>query len=201
VDIDAVADPGDGGGVSLADLLVSLTITGLVLGATFTALDAGQRLYARGAAQVEAQQSARVAVERLAREIRQAGHGAVGLDAVSVAEPSRIVLHVDVDGDGLAAGPSETVTWQLVGRILRRSAGAGAQPVIGGVRDFALAYLDRHGRPTTDAAEVRVVTLRLETEPDRAAAGAPLAVASFATSVRLRNRPRRRSGHGLQCRP
>jgi hypothetical protein len=170
-------------------------VAGLVLGAAFTALDVGQRLYARGAARVEAQQSARAAVERLAREIRQAGHGPAGLTALSVAEPTRIVLHVDLDGDGRAAGPSETVTWQLVGRVLRRSAGAGAQPVIGGVREFGLAYRDRQGLPTTEAADVRLVTLRLSTEPDRVAAGAPPpAVASFTTSVRLRNRPSRRPG-------
>ena len=61
--------------MSLAELLVALAIIGLVLSGVFGILDQGQRLYAVGAARVESQQTARIALERLARDIRHAGEG------------------------------------------------------------------------------------------------------------------------------
>src|SRR2546428_1071340 len=103
--------------MSLAELLVSLAIVGLVLGGVFGILHQGQRLYAMGAARVESQQTARIALERLAREIRHAGEGQAGADfsAVSVAEPSRLVLHFAVNRDGLIAADRGAVAWLFRG--------------------------------------------------------------------------------------
>jgi type II secretory pathway component PulJ len=189
--VDGAADPGHRGGVSLADLLVSLAVLGLVLTATVTLLEQGQRLHARGAARVEAQQSARVALARMATEIRQAGFGPEPgvVPAISVAEPTRIVLNSDLDGDGVLAATKETITWALVGDVLRRNAGAGAQPVINGVRELVLEYHDAHGEPTADPAAVHRVTIRITTEPHHAAADpSRRAQATFVTDASLRNR-------------
>jgi hypothetical protein len=57
------------------------------------------------------------------------------------------VLHRDLDGDGLVSASGETITWRLTGATLRREAGAGAQPVVDGVRTFALDYLDAATAP------------------------------------------------------
>ena len=43
--------------------------------------------------------------------------------AITLAEPSTIVLQQDLDGDGAIAGNGETVTWLLRGSVLRRNAG------------------------------------------------------------------------------
>lgn len=177
--------------VTLTELLVSLAAVGLLMAATFTLLDAGQRAYTQGAARVEAQQNARLALERMAGEIRQAGFAPVdpGVPAISVALPTQIVLHFDVNGDGVIAGTKETVTWSLAGRVLRRNAGAGAQPIINGVRDLLFQYRDARGQPTTVPADVRRVAITLTTEPDHVAADPSLrAQATFTTDVRLRNR-------------
>lgn len=175
--------------MTLAELLVALAVLGMLLSATFGLLVQGQDAYAVGAARVEAQQSARIALVRLAGEIRTAGHGAHAFSAISVAERQRIVLHVDVDGDGRASGPTETITWRLAGRVLRRSAGGGAQPVINGVRDLAFEYLDAHGAPTVVPDLVRTVVVTLTTETDLPAAGpAAHARTTVSTRVRLRNR-------------
>jgi Tfp pilus assembly protein PilW len=175
--------------MSLADLLVSLAVLSLLLAATLGALEEGQQLHAFGAARVESQQSARVALERMAREVRQAGRGRPGADfpAVSVAEPTRLVVHFDLDGDGVIAGNGETVTWLLQGRVLRRDAGGGAQPIINGVRSLRLTYFDAAGFATADPAAVRAVGIDLVTEPDQVASGRR-AEASVSTLVRLRNR-------------
>lgn len=177
--------------MSLAELLTSLAILGLVLAAALTVLDEGQRLYAFGAARVEAQQSARAALDRMAREIRQAGwsRGAQPFPALSVAEPTRLVLHLDLDGNGVIAGNGETVTWLLRGSVLRRNAGGGAQPIINGVRHLAFRYRDAHGRPTIVPDAVRAVEITLVTEPDPLPAAGPGRVeARLSTTVRLRNR-------------
>jgi len=177
--------------MSLAELLVALALVGMVLAGVFGILDQGQRLHAFGAARVESQQTARIALERLAREIRHAGEGKAGAEfpAISVAEATRVVLQFDVNGDGVIAGNGETVTWLLRGRVLRRDAGGGAQPIINGVRDFALSYLDARGAPTTVPADVRTVVIALTTEPDHVAADpSRRAATTVSTSVRLRNR-------------
>lgn len=161
----------------------------LVLGALFGSLEHAQRLYGAGVARLEAQQSARVGLERMAREIRQAGYGAPELSAITVAEPSRIVLHLDADGDGAFAAPRETITWSVSGRALRRNAGGGAQPIVNGVRDLALAYFDARGLPTTVPIDVRTVRVTLVTEPERLLANpAQRATSTFTTQIRLRNR-------------
>ena len=175
--------------MSLADLLTALAGLALILGALLGVLLQGQRLYGAGVAKLEAQQSARVGVERMAREIRQAGYGAPELPALSSVERSRLVLHLDVDGDGAFAAPRETIIWSLDRQVLRRSAGAGAQPVVNGVRDLIFTYTDARGLPTTVAAEVRTVGITLIAEPSSPSADpARHALATFTTQIRLRNR-------------
>jgi type II secretory pathway component PulJ len=176
--------------VSLADLLTSLAILGLVLSGTFSLLLHGQRTYAEGVARVEAQQDARVALDRLAREIRQAGNGdgQAVVPAITVAERTRIVLHNDLDGDGVAADRRETVTWRLAAGVLRRDAGGGAQPIIERVRDFTLAYGDERGASTAEPAAVRSVRIALTTGAHGAPGTTRLPATTVTTEVRLRNR-------------
>lgn len=176
--------------VSLADFLTALAVLGLVLSGTMTLLMHGERTYAEGVARVEAQQNARIALDRLARELRQAGHGdgVAAVPAISVAERTRVVLHVDLDGDGVVADRRETITWRLAAGVLRRDAGAGAQPIIEGVRDFGLAYLDERGASTADPAAVRTVRITLTTGAEGAPGTARLLATTMSTEVRLRNR-------------
>src|SRR5262245_50306721 len=187
LDIDGEATPADAGRVTLADLLASLAILGLVLAATVTLFTEGQRAYARGAARVESQQSARIALGRMAREIRQAGAGGGALPPIAVAEPSRIVVQHDLDGDGNATGKGESVTWLLSGDVLRRNAGGGAQPIVNGVRGLELGYLDAPGRPTAVPGAVRTVVIGLITAPEHPGAGGTT-LTRLTTEVRLRNR-------------
>lgn len=178
--------------MSLHEILVASAVGGVVLTATYATLEHGLRTHAVGAARVESQQAARHAVQRLAQEIRYAGRGARWTDAaISVAEPSRIVLASDLDDDGTTNDRGEQVSWQLVGSILRRNGGtgAGAQPIINGVRTFELRYFDVDGALTTDGSAVRTVDIVLVTEPAGPAADlARGVVAQAGTRVRLRNR-------------
>jgi type II secretory pathway component PulJ len=172
--------------MTLAELLVSVALSGLLFSATLSLLAQGQRAWALGVARAETQQAARVALTRMVADIRMAGFGGGAFPAIAVAEAERIVVQQDLDGDGAIAAAGERVTWRLAGAILRRDAGGGAQPIVNGVRRLELGYLDIDGAPTTVPGDVRSVAITLVVEPERRVSDiAPL---TFATLVRLRNR-------------
>ena len=153
-------------GYSLVDLLVALAVGGGLMASTLTLLHLGLRAWVWGAARVEAQQSARYALERMAGELREAGYDptVAGIAPVVLAEPTRVVFQRDLNGNGVVDPTRERVTYLLRPgeTILRRDAGGGAQPVVESVRGFRLDYLDRAGAPTTDPAAVTAVRIRLE---------------------------------------
>lgn len=153
-------------GYSLIDLLVALAVGGGLMASTLTLLHLGLRAWVWGAARVEAQQSARYAVERLAGELREAGYDptVAGIAPVVLAEPARVAFQRDFNGNGVVDPTRERVTYLLRPgeTILRRDAGGGAQPVVEHVRAFRLTYLDRAGAETTDPAAVTAVHIRLE---------------------------------------
>ncbi|PWU17211.1 MAG: hypothetical protein C5B48_16240, partial [Candidatus Rokuibacteriota bacterium] len=138
----------------------------LLLAATFGVLHTGLRAYGWGAARVDAQQSARIALERIARELRSAGYdpSGAGIAPIAVAASDRVMFQQDLDGDGVVDATRERVTYLVRPgeRVLRRDAGGGAQPIIDGVRVFRLTYFDRHRVVTTDASRVAVVRIHLE---------------------------------------
>jgi type II secretory pathway component PulJ len=172
-------------GYSLVDMLVALAVAGGILAATVTLLHLGLRAWLWGAARVEAQQSARYALERMASELREAGYDptAAGIAPVVMAESDRVAFQRDMNGNGVIDPTRERVTYLLRAgeSTLRRDAGGGAQPVINGVRAFRLTYLDREGAETADPAAVIAVRVRLEVGD----AGAGVVVETQAT---LRNR-------------
>lgn len=179
-------------GFSLVELLIALMVAGLVLAATVTILHQGQHGYRLGAAQLDAQQSARVALERMVREIQNAGldpRGA-GFPAIANSAPARFTIQSDLNGSGAIDANGEAVTYLLRGTTLRRNAGGGAQPVIEGVRALAFTYLDADGRPTAIPAEIRTVGIELAAQASPTP-GVPLSdapVVTMRTQVRLRNR-------------
>lgn len=176
--------------MTLGELMVSTALLGLTAGATATVLEQGHQVWAVGASRVEAQQSARAALTWLVTELRGAGQGNSGeaLPALSVAEPARLVLHLDRNRDGVIAGAAESVTWLLAGDVLRREAGGGAQPVINAVRALTFTYVDADNRPTTDPATVRRVGITLVTRPDHTRTVATQSLgATLTTDVALRN--------------
>ena len=154
------------GGYSLVDLLVALAVGGGLMASTLTLLHLGLRAWVWGAARVEAQQSARYAVERMAGELREAGYDptVAGIAPVVLAQPGRVVFQRDFNGNGVVDATRERVTYLLRPgeTILRRDAGGGAQPVVENVRAFRLTYLDRAGAETSDPAAVTAVRIRLE---------------------------------------
>src|SRR5713101_5260888 len=173
-------------GYSLVEILVAMAVMGVLMSATLSLLHSGLAAWGWGAGRVDAQQSVRAALERMAHELREAGYDptGAGIEAVLVAEPARIVFQRDLNGNGLIDPTRERVTYLLRAgeTTLRRDAGGGAQPLAENVRRFALSYLDSSGAPTTDRGQI--VSVRIGLEIGRAGPEA-----TMATVVTLRNVP------------
>lgn len=176
--------------MSLTELLVATALTGVMLTGLWIGLDEGQRVYASGSAQVEIAQSGRVAMQRLVKEIREAGHGPrpERFAAIAVADPSSIVLQQDLDGNGDIGGNGETITWLLRGSVLRRNAGGGAQPIINGVTGLVFTYLDATGAVAGRLDDIRLVHVRLTVGAPWPSVLDATAPQTLTTLVRLRNR-------------
>ena len=179
-------------GFTLTELLAAFAVVGLVLAGVLSLLLQVQRSYLLGAARVEAQQNARVAIERMAQEIRLAGYDPTTAGFTALANPTEtsLTLQNDWNGDGVIRGSGEVVTYLLRGTTLRRNAGGGAQPVVQGVERLRFVYLDAAGVATADPKAIRTVEVSITAAPERAgASGATGHVGVvMTTSVRLRNR-------------
>ena len=173
-------------GFALAELLVVLALAGLVLLALTGLLQRGGQAYLDGAARLDAQQSARVVLERLGRELREAGINPRGTGFPPLVNPTTtgFTIQNDLNGDGVIAGNPERITYSLTGRTLRRNAGGGAQPLIDDVEALTFTYLDGEGSPTRVPGEIRSVLITITTGPQRPATGA----VTMTTQIRFRNR-------------
>src|SRR5438093_11277776 len=91
-------------GFSLAELLVACVVVAFVMAGLLITLQSGQESYLRGANEVEATQSVRVAIERMAQELRVAGFcptcGTPPFDAITAQRETGFTLQNDWDGDG-----------------------------------------------------------------------------------------------------
>jgi prepilin-type N-terminal cleavage/methylation domain-containing protein len=171
-------------GFTLAELLVVVAILALVLAGTLVALQQGQNAYQYGSGRVEVQQSARMAVDRMVRDLRTG--------TVVTASTATSVGFQYIDDTGATV----TVTYSLTGTNLQRNqtnpVPAAAQPetLIGNVNALALTYYDVNNAVTATPANVRVVDIKLTTQPnDTTLGGYNLANqrAVFEDRVRLRN--------------
>jgi prepilin-type N-terminal cleavage/methylation domain-containing protein len=176
-------------GFTLLEVLVAMAVGGLVMAGTLSLLLAGQGAYSVGEARAEAIQGARVGLERMATELRQAGYDpqGAGFAPLEVAEPERVTLLHDLNESGAIDPTRERVTYLLRSTVLRREAGGGAQPLVDGVRRLVLTYYDREDRPTTEPALVASVGIVLEVARR---APAPVAPIVMGTRVRFRNERR-----------
>jgi prepilin-type N-terminal cleavage/methylation domain-containing protein len=171
-------------GFTLAELLIATAMIGFVMAGTFVALQQGENAFQYSTGRVEVQQTARMAVDRMAHDLRTGS-------TVTVSNASSVTFQYIDD-----TGATVTVQYSLTGTNLQRNqtnpVPAAAQPetLIGGVNALVLIYYDNNNVTTTTAANVRVVKIRVTTQPqDTSLASYNLANqrAVFEDRVRLRN--------------
>jgi prepilin-type N-terminal cleavage/methylation domain-containing protein len=170
-------------GFTLTELLVVCAIVGVIMAGVFALQRQGQVAYTMGAARVETQQNARLALDRLMDELRlssgvtsapNCNNAATGGTSISFNWTSPITL----------AG--ETVSYQLSGTNLQRTDASGAQTLIGGVETLNIWCFQSDGVTlTATPSNVSSVRVRITTQDETVAAQKQHAVVQ--SQVRLRN--------------
>lgn len=181
-------------GFSLADLMVGLTLVGLLAAAVFGVYQVSQNSYLFGTSRAEVQDNARVVLNRMATEIREAGYDPTfsgNFPILTNLASEDMTFTADLDGDGVLDA-NETVRYyrNAADNTLHRSAGGVDQPLIGGAQALTLTYLDSGNNVTATVANVRTMSIQLAVQPVAAQSLASFSPpATFTTQVRLRNAP------------
>ena len=169
------------GGFTLTELLVAMACVGLVLAGLTGLFISGQQSFLIGANQVEAQENVRIALQRMADEIRGAGNGPSGAAFTAIAAgqtATSVILQNDWNGNGLiepgvttnvnGTPRGEQVTYSFVGtQLMRQESGVdgAAVPLVGGVQSLVFTYLGPDGAPTGVTANIRSVTVTVRAGP------------------------------------
>ena len=198
-------------GYTIGELLVVAAVIGLIMAGLFTMLASGTQSYTVGTNRADAQQTGRLAMERLIREVRTAGHDplATGTFAAvtALAAGTGFVIRNDWNADGAintavtttvdGVPHGETVTYTYSGTTLTRQESnidASAVTVATGISSMTIQYLDVDdvAVPTPSGANaslIRTVVLDISTQPATTTTGTATQVAVRSqTRVRIRNR-------------
>jgi Tfp pilus assembly protein PilW len=193
--------PRGNGGTSLVEMLVGVAIAGVFSGGAHlflaSVLESARVLEVAG----EAEESARVGIHLIERDLRGAGYGSPDAlrPGLQLASRTQVRIASDLNGDGDTADTNEVVGYGLdaARHLLTRSQGSAApQPMIEGVADDGLVftYFDAAGAPLSglDTASARALVRRVDValtiELQHPARGAARAIRVRQTaSVALRN--------------
>ncbi len=142
--------PGSQAGMTLVEILVSLTIFAIVIGALTTILFSSTRLGTRTASRADIQGACRQTMSLMSTEIRQAGADPrippIGVVGVVYADSVTLRTRGDISGDGViqTTEPSEDVTYSYVDSTgtLQRNPGTGAVNVLENITGLRFAYYD-----------------------------------------------------------
>lgn len=162
-------------GFSLAETLIAVVISSIVLLGLYLIYDVNQATFIRGEQQTDLQQNARIGMDRMVRELRLAGSdpsetltGGPAIpggqarcsnpppatpQAIETAEATCVRFYADVDSDLPLATERVEYSYDTAGQLLRRqlwtAAGTsgGAQPLAERVIALTFAYYDGGGNP------------------------------------------------------
>lgn len=151
-------------GFTLIELLVVLSIQGILMAALVMSFTSQLRTHRQQEQMSEMQQSARAAMDLIAREVRMAGYDPTRAGIAGIAYDVDVLrIAADLNGDGDAADSNENVAYGHDPATLRltRDTGGGRQSVAEQVEFFAFEYRDANGLPTAVAADIRQFRVRI----------------------------------------
>ena len=171
-------------GVTLVELLVALTLVGIVTGAIYNVYILHNKSYAVQDRVVDMQRNFRSALNMLSSDIRMAGYNRLRVAGIGFlsASANQLQFTMDItggDGDGLdndmdgvtdengesdgdALDVNENITYQLSGSNLLRN----AKVIAGNIDALNFVYLDASGSPTANLADIRTVQITLVARTD-----------------------------------
>ena len=160
-------------GVTLTELLVALALGLFTLGAVYAVyLNQVKRQIVQEDV-LAMQQTARAALDVMAREIRMAGYDPMGVnrdvDASNdfhglSSHPTELRIRADLNGNGVPTDSKESIIYLYDDSTstLRRKVGRGGrQPVAEHIETLTFSYRDALGRPTTHAPSIRAVDVEV----------------------------------------
>jgi prepilin-type N-terminal cleavage/methylation domain-containing protein len=156
-------------GFTLAELLVTTAVIGLIMAGIFILQVGGQRAYLFGSNRVETQQNARVALDLMTRELRSS------TSITTLASPTDISF---VWKDDAVPVVAHTIRYSLTGTTLNRTIDGTTTALIGGVQagDLTITYCSAYNAATstctatTNPLLATVIKIRLKTSTEQAAA-------------------------------
>jgi prepilin-type N-terminal cleavage/methylation domain-containing protein len=191
-------------GFTLAEMLVGLAVTGIVMAALFGLLTVSQQSVLQGTNQAEAQQNARAVLARMIDDIRSAGYDPTnnGFSTIINQTTTAFTLQNDWNGSGAiqntvtttlsGVARGEQITYSLAGTTLSRQESQvdGSALPLAQVQSMTLQYLDAAGAVTATAADIRTVAVTLVVSPGCPPATGPQGrvLVTVSDRARLRNR-------------
>ena len=173
------------GGLTLVEVIVTLAVLGMALGAIAGMTRATFRSMLLTERTLEVQQNVRVAVDRMVEELRW-GEAVLADARCGGLCPDRISVRVSPHNPR-RPGQAYTVTFQRdrVQRELERRIGLAVNNLAGSIESLSFRYFDPAGAPATrpqDVVRVEVTVVASETSPQPTSR-------TLVTDVFLRNRP------------
>ena len=162
-------------GFTLIEILVALALTGIVLGAIYTAYQSQQKTYIMQESIAEMQQNLRAAMYLMTQEIRMAGYDTRGTAnaGIETANASEIKFTKDLDGDGsIDSGNSEEITYSLytadgIQKLGRKNPTLN-RPVALNIDALNFVYLDEDDAVTGTLSDIRSIQITIVAKTDRA---------------------------------
>ena len=160
-------------GVTLTELLIALALGLFTIGAVYAVhLNQVKRQIIQEDV-LAMQQTARAALDMMAREIRMAGYDPMGVNRDVDASndfpglsyhPTELRIRADLNGNGVPTDSKESIIYLYDDSTftLRRKVGRGGrQPVAEHIEAFTFSYRDALGNPTTHAPSIRAVDVQV----------------------------------------
>ncbi|HET6343034.1 MAG TPA: hypothetical protein VFG78_12730 [Gemmatimonadota bacterium] len=187
LDVVPTRGPGRRVGFTLVELLLAMTLTGVLGVAAVRLFVVQHQAFVRQGEGIRRTQNARAGFDLMTREMRNAGYDPRGTAAAGVTTWSVEAFGwtADLDADGTADGDRERVEYRLAedGTLIRREDDVDVA-VAEHVTELRFDYFADAGvTPATSADEIALVTVRLAYDTPRGVASATLE-----TRVALRNR-------------
>ena len=160
-------------GTSLVELLLALTLFGVILAAVTSAYTLQRHTLAVQEQVNLMTTQAQVSMDLLSREVRSAGTNPFGVALTAVTyDVNQLRLQRDHNGDGDIFDTDEDVIYRFdaANRRILRDAGTGNAVVADNIELFQWTYLDKDGNPTMSSAEIKQLELTIRSRsarPDR----------------------------------
>jgi Tfp pilus assembly protein PilW len=173
----AIGAPRGDSGFTLLELLTSLIVGMIVLGAMYSLVIIQNKHFTTQEAIAEMQQIARTTMDTMAREITMAGFDpnkslptpAPANAAITSAGSTSLSFTADLNANSVVTDANENVTYAFDGANYRitRNTGGGAQPFAENIEDLAFAYYDGSGAATATIASIRRIRISIRARTAR----------------------------------